>query len=70
MGSLADSMLAAGAANAIQLDINPYWVHFVAVHTDGKKLILEPLFPKMMKGNIDRYLWPYPRDYFYVTGMP
>jgi hypothetical protein len=69
MEALAKAMQAAGADAAIQLDINDYWVHFVAVHTDGKKLILDPLFPYMMFENIDRYLWPYTRDYFYVTGL-
>jgi hypothetical protein len=69
MEALAKAMQAAGADAAIQLDINDYWVHFVAVRTDGKKLILDPLFPYMMYENIDRYLWPYTRDYFYVTGL-
>jgi len=69
MEALAKAMQAAGADAAIQLDINDYWVHFVAVRTDGKKLILDPLFPYMMFENIDRYLWPYPRDFFYVTGL-
>jgi hypothetical protein len=69
MEALAKAMQAAGADAAIQLDINNYWVHFVAVRTDGKKLILDPLFPYMMYENIDRYLWPYTRDYFYVTGL-
>jgi len=68
--ALARSLLAAGSAWAIQLDINNYWVHFVAVRTEGKKLILEPLFPGQMKENIDRYLWNYTRDYFYVTAAP
>lgn len=68
--ALADSLIAAGATEAIQLDINPYWVHFVAVRTDGKKLTLEPLFPAQMNDNIDRYLWNYTRDYFYVTAGP
>ena len=68
--ALANSLLASGSAEAIQLDINPYWVHFVAVRTDGKKLILEPLFPGPMNDNIDRYLWNYTRDYFYVTAGP
>jgi hypothetical protein len=68
--TLAASLVASGSAWAIQLDINPYWVHFVAVRTDGKKLILEPLFPAQMRENIDRYLWNYTRDYFYVTAAP
>ena len=65
--SLANSLLAVGSINAMQLDVNNYWVHFVGVSTDGKKLILTPLFPKQMNENIDRYLWNYERDYFYVT---
>jgi len=69
MEALAKAMQTAGADAAIQLDINEYWVHFVAVRTDGKKLMLYPLFPYMMYDNIDRYLWPYTRDYFYVTGI-
>lgn len=69
MEALAKAMQVAGADSAIQLDINDYWVHFVAVRTAGKKLLLEPLFPYMMYENIDRYLWPYTRDYFYVTGI-
>ena len=69
MEALAKAMQTAGVDAAIQLDINNYWVHFVAVRTNGKKLILDPLFPEMMKENIDRYLWAYTRDYFYVTGL-
>jgi len=68
--ALAISLQAAGSAWAIQLDINPYWVHFVAVRTDGKRMTLEPLFPAQMKDNVDRYLWNYTRDYFYVTAAP
>ncbi len=67
MEALAKSMQAAGADASIQLDINNYWVHFVAVQWPDQKLDLKPLFPDMMKENIDRYLWPYTRDYFYVT---
>ena len=68
--SLAKSMLSSGVTEAMQLDINAYWVHFVAVRTDGKKLNLEALFPTMMNDNLDRYLWAYTRDYFYVTARP
>lgn len=67
MEMLAKSMLAAGIFNGIQLDINNYWVHFVAVRDNGDGLSLEPLFPKMMFENIDRYLYASSRDYFYVT---
>jgi uncharacterized membrane protein len=67
MEALAKSMQAAGANNAIQLDINTFWVHFVAVHSDGT---IEALFPNMMKENLGRYLYPYTRDFFYVTATP
>ncbi len=67
MEALAKSMLAAGAAQGMQLDINTYWVHFVAVQNIDGELSLEPLFPAMMKDNVKRYLYPYSRDYFYVT---
>ena len=70
MEPLARSMQAAEVADAIQLDINNYWTHFVAVRSEGSKLVLEPLFPKMMKENVDRYLFPYTRDFFYVTDTP
>jgi hypothetical protein len=65
--ALAKGMLAAGAVQGMQLDINNYWVHFVAVHFDGEELTLDPLFPAAMNQNIDRYLYPHGRDFFYVT---
>jgi hypothetical protein len=70
METLAKVMILARAWEAIQLDINSYWVHFVAVRADGTKLGLEPLFPDMMRENINRYLYAYTRDYFYITALP
>jgi hypothetical protein len=67
MEALARAMLAANAYEGLQLDINNYWVHFVAVEHDNGKLKLDPLFPNGMQENIDRYLHPYGRDFFYVT---
>jgi hypothetical protein len=64
MQALAESMLAAGANNGMQLDINNYWVHFVAIDANLKP---EPLLPDLMTEFLDRYLQPYTRDYFYVT---
>lgn len=69
MESLAKSMQAAGAWNAIQLDINNYWVLFAKMQPSGSKLIPEPLLPRLMEENIGRYLWNYSRDYFYLTGI-
>jgi hypothetical protein len=64
---LAKTMLAAGAAQAMQLDINPYWTHFDAFVADGVKLRPEPLVPAMGSKAEDRYLKAYARDFFYVT---
>lgn len=69
MQALAQSMLTAGVANGIQLDINNYWVHFVALRVQTGKMVPEPLFPEAMTENLDRYLYPYTRDYFYVTAL-
>lgn len=67
MEMLAKSMQAAGAMNAIQLDINNYWVLFVKIQPSGSKLIPEALLPRLMVARIDRYLWDSSRDYFYIT---
>jgi len=64
---LAQAMMAAGVKSGMQLDINNYWVHFTAIRTDGAKLIPDPLFPDDMKFDVDRYLKPYVRDFFYVA---
>ena len=67
MQALAQAMQAAGAWNAIQLDINNYWTLFVKFQPSGSKVIPEPLLPQLMVANVDRYLWNYSRDYFYIT---
>lgn len=64
---LAKAMSAAGLYNAIQLDINNYWVHFDAVQSNGSKFSTTPLFEEMGRDFCDRYLQPYTRDFFYVT---
>lgn len=64
--ALAQALQAAGAANAIQLDINNYWVHFGTITFDGDQPKTNPLF-KEMNDNPDRYLLSYTRDFFYVT---
>ena len=68
MPVLARAMLAVGIYQGMLLDINPYWVHFTAIHADGQKLVADPLFPAEMKQNVDRYLANgYSRDFFYMT---
>jgi hypothetical protein len=53
---------------AMQLDINNFWVAFETfkAEKDGV-LVSEPLFPAEMKENKDRFLFPYTRDFFYIT---
>jgi len=67
MEMLAKTMQAAGAWNSIQLDINNYWTLFVKFQPSGSRLTPEPLLPKLMVSNVERYLWNYSRDYFYIT---
>lgn len=64
--ALTSAMATAGATQAIQLDINNYWVHFDAIQVQGSKLQPVPLFKSMHDG-AGRYLWGYTRDFFYVT---
>lgn len=67
MPALAASMVAAGAYQAMQLDINNYYVHFTSFEVQNGKLVADPLLPKEMVANVDRYLGSFPRDFFYVT---
>jgi hypothetical protein len=69
MEALAKSMQVAGAFNAIQLDINNYWVLFVKITASGSNLVAEPLLPRLMIDGVDRYLTQSSRDFFYLTGL-
>ncbi len=62
--TLAAAMADTGAANAVQLDINSYWVQFVAIKSSAGALMSEPLMDGMK--NDSRYLHPFERDFFYV----
>ncbi len=64
---LANVMMAVGIQNGMQLDINNYWVHFAAVRADAGKMIADPLFPVDMRFDVDRYMKPYSRDFFYIA---
>jgi len=64
---LANAMQRAGAWNAMQLDINNYWVHFDAVRADTGAMKTEALFDSMSKQDDDRYLKSNKRDFFYVV---
>jgi hypothetical protein len=63
--TLAAAMAATGAANAVQLDINSYWVSFDAIKTSAGALTSDPLMDGMK--NDDRYLHPFERDFFYLV---
>jgi hypothetical protein len=66
MPALAHALKTAGAYAAIQLDINHFWVLFTrfVFAPDGPKVF--PLLDEM-KENVDRYLYAYSRDYFYLA---
>ena len=65
--ALARTLALVGAHQAMQLDINNYWVHFDAVRSNGATLQTTPLFKAMKSQNDNRYLSGYGRDFFYVT---
>ncbi len=64
---LARTLAAIGTYQAMQLDINKYWVHFDAIKCGSGKPITDPLFDSMKSQNDRRYLKKYWRDFFYVT---
>lgn len=66
MPALATVLAATGAAQAMQLDINNFWVHFDAIQAAGDKLQAVPLVDGMNNG-VGRYLEGYSRDFFYIT---
>ena len=66
--TLAAVVAKTGAANAIQLDINEYWVNFEAIHYSAGALASQLLMDGMK--NDDRYLRSFDRDFFYVTVNP
>ena len=65
--SLSRAMQTVNPQTAMQLDINNFWVHFTAFKNDNGKLAPDALFPNEMSSNLERFLNPYPRDFFYVT---
>ncbi len=66
--ALTQAMAATGAAEAMQLDINNYWVHFDAIQAVAGELQATPLMDTMAAG-VGRYLKANPRDFFYITSI-
>lgn len=63
--TLAKALLAAGAADAIQLDINPPWVRFITYQPLGNGLYtFTPLITSMNGGK--QFLTGYNKDFFYI----
>jgi uncharacterized membrane protein len=64
--TLAKALLDAGAVDAMQLDINPYWVRFIVYNSSGKGTYsFYPLLKNMHNGGYD-YLHGYNKDFFFV----
>jgi len=68
MPALAKAMRAAGAYQAMQLDINNYYVFFSTFELQNGQLSGIPLLPKDMYDNLNRYLDGFSHDFFYITG--
>jgi len=65
--ALAEALRAAGAAQAIQLDVNQASVYYGAVQKIGSKLRFIPAFETMpVPEDLSQYRFA--RDFFYVTG--
>jgi hypothetical protein len=67
MPALAKAMLDAGSYQAMQLDINSYYVLFTKFEFRDDRWTADPLLPKDMVDNLDRFLSVYPHDFFYIT---
>jgi hypothetical protein len=64
VGSLAHTLIHAGAIRAMELDINSYWVSFITYGAPGAGEPLN-LLPNMSR-SAERYLTPDDRDFFAV----
>jgi hypothetical protein len=64
---LAHAMQATGVFQAMQLDINAFWVHFEAFQADGDQLKAVPLLDAMKGVGEHRFLTGSSRDFFYIT---
>jgi Phosphodiester glycosidase len=65
--ALARALQAAGAYQAIQLDINNYYVHFESFQFTQNGPQAVPLLDSMRGPGDQRFLKPEPRDFFYIT---
>lgn len=64
--TLAEALQKAGAVDAMQLDVNPYWVRFILYSPFGNgKYSYYPLLKDMQNGGY-AYLHGYNKDFFYI----
>lgn len=64
--SLATALQIAGVANAIQLDINPYWVRFNIFNNTGSGNYTTSTLIKDLRDGSKQYLHGYEKDFFYA----
>lgn len=64
--SLAQALKMAGAENAIQLDINPFWVRFNIFDSNGDGTYKVSTLTKDLKDGSQGYLHGYTKDFFYL----
>jgi hypothetical protein len=64
--TLAIALQAAGAVNAIQLDINPIWVRFNIFQPSGPGQYTSTTLTKDLADGAKQYLTGYQKDFFYV----
>lgn len=64
--TLATALQLAGAVNAIQLDINPYWVRFNIFNSNGDGTYNSYPLHNDMQDGAKEYLKGYQKDFFYV----
>ncbi len=67
--TLAYALKSAGAVNAMQLDINPFWVRFNFFNPSGKpgQYVSQVLMKGAQNGDFYSYLHDIDRDFFYLT---
>lgn len=64
--TLGAALLAGGAVNAMQLDINPYWVRFVLFNPLGNGQYQHVSLQRNMYDGGKQFLAGYQKDFFYV----
>jgi hypothetical protein len=68
--SLSYALKMAGAVNAIQLDINPYWVRFNIFDKNGAGTYKVSTLTKDIHDGSKQYLGGYSKDFFYLYKKP